>query len=644
MSTPLARFESARAPGRVTWLSILGIVLVPLVVAGVLVWAFWNPSERLDQVNGAIVNNDTPVEIDGQTVPFGRQLAAGLVGGDAASDTNYTWVITDEDDAASGLNSGKFTAVVTIPENFSSAATSFSGEASEAEKATVDVATSDQSRLVDDAVSQVITTTAAGLVGNELTTSYLENVYVGFNGLGEQLGTAADGAAQLGAGATELATGASTLADGTTELSSGASGLATGISGLSGGLSSLASGLSTLENQTAALPTQAQSLATGAAEIADGIDQLQLAVAGQAVSLNAQAADLAALATESCTADPVGSQCAALSTAARNAAVSAGTIAAIGTPGELATGADSVSGGISALATGLSSVTAGISDTAAGASSLAAGGSSISAGASELADGVSELSTGAAGLSTGAAGVADGVNSLAGGLSEAVAAVPSYSESERTTLAEVVAEPVVADGELALSFGAAGVPFYAALALWLGAFGSLIVLRAKPARTLGSTRPSVLLALRAWAPAAGVGALQGILVAAILQPLVELDAGGWIGFAVVAALTGVAFAATNQALNAVFGGAGRFLSMIVALALIGTSIIATAPAALDTAQSFMPVHPAVNALHAVVTSGGGLGAAIVGLLMWTAGSLAATTLAIARSRTVTVRQLVPRAA
>jgi putative membrane protein len=644
MSTPLARFESARASGRVTWLSVLGILLVPLVVAGVLVWAFWNPAERLDQVNAAIVNHDAPVEVDGQTVPLGRQLAAGLVGADAFSDTNYTWVITDEADATAGLNSGEFAAVVTIPENFSAAATSFAGGAAEAEKATIDVSTSDRSRLVDDAVSQLITTTAAGLVGTELTTSYLENIYVGFNTLGDQLGTAADGAVELGAGAASLADGASTLAGGTTELSTGASELATGISELTAGLSSLASGLSTLENQTAALPTQAQSLATGAAGVADGIDQLQLALAGQASSLNAQAADLSALATDACTTDQASTQCAALTTAATNAAVSAGTIAAIATPGELAAGADAVSGGIGSLSGGLAALSAGIGNTATGASTLADGGATVSAGASQLADGMSELSTGATGLSDGAAGVADGVNGLAGGLTEAVTAVPSYSESERTTLAEVVAEPVVTDGDVALSFGAAGVPFYAALALWLGAFGSLIVLRAKPARALGSTRPSVLLALRAWAPAAGVGALQGIFVAAILQPLLELDAGGWAGFAGVAALTGIAFAAANQALNAVFGGAGRFLSMIVALVLIGTSIIATAPAALDAALTLMPVSPAVNAFHAVATSGGGLGAAVVGLLLWTAGSLAATTLAIGRSRTVTVRQLVPRAA
>ncbi len=643
MTTPLARFESARASGRVTWLSVLGIILVPLVVAGVLVWAFWNPQERLDQVNAAIVNNDSPVEIDGQTVPLGRQLSAGLVGGESSDDMNYTWVVTDGDDASAGLASGDFTAVVTIPENFSAAATSFSGEAAEAEKATIDVTTSDKSRLVDDAISQVITTTAAGLVGTELTTSYLENIYLGFNALGDELGTAADGAAELGEGASALANGASSLADGTVELSTGANGLATGISEYTAGVSSLATGLATLRDNTTALPGQAQALATGATGIADGIDQLQSALSSQAASLNTQAATLAALAQDACSPVPT-ENCETLSQAATDAAISAGTIAAIATPGELASGADSVAGGMSSLAAGLPALTSGISQSASGAAALSDGGASVNSGASQLAGGVAELSTGASGIADGASGVSDGVDSLATGLSTAVDELPRYSDAERTNLAEVVAEPVVADSGNPLTFGSAGVPFYAALALWLGALASLIVLRAVPARVLGSTRSSATLALRAWLPAAGVGALQGVLLAAILQPLVELDAGGWIGFAAVASLVGIAFAAANQALNAVFGGAGRFVAMVVALVLIGTSIIATAPPFLDGMLAALPVHPAMNAVHAVVGSGAGLGAAIVGIVLWTAGSLLATTLAIARSRTVTVRQLVPHAA
>ena len=71
--------ERARSGGRPGWLSIVGIVLVPLLVGGLLVWALWQPDQRLDRIQAAVVNQDEPVTVDGQTVPLGRQLAAALV-------------------------------------------------------------------------------------------------------------------------------------------------------------------------------------------------------------------------------------------------------------------------------------------------------------------------------------------------------------------------------------------------------------------------------------------------------------------------------------------------------------------------------------------------------------------------------------
>ncbi|PWC06145.1 YhgE/Pip domain-containing protein [Mycetocola zhujimingii] len=649
MSTPLARFTASRATGRITWRSVLGILLVPLVVAGVLVWAFWNPQERLDTVTAAIVNLDEPVELDGQTVPLGRQLAAGLVGGGSSDssasaagadleDTNYDWVLTDEKDAEDGLNSGRFTAVVTIPENFSAAATSFSGEAAEAEKATIDVETSDKSRLVDDAISSIITTTAASVVGNELTTSYLENIYIGFNTLGDQLGTAADGARELATGATSLADGAAQLAAGTTEFSGGVSSLSTGINEYTDGVSQLSSGLATLRQQTSALPGATSQLATGASGVADGIDALVAGMGQQGQALQ----QLSTQCTSVVLPVPQTAQfCEAL------AALAAGSTdpAAAAQTAQLQTGARQVADGATQLSSNMPALVSGIDTIASGASELAAGGTTLNAGALELATGAADLATGATGVSDGTAGLAGGVDSLASGLGEATEAIPSYTESERETLADVVATPIVAEGESGgISFGASGVPFFAALALWLGAFASFLVLRAVPQRVLGSTRPSALLAFKAWLPGAIVGAVQGLLVAAILQPLMELDAAGWFGFAALAALAGIAFASTNQALNAVLGGAGRFVSMIVALVLIATSIIATAPAALDSAVGFMPLQPALNAFQSIVTGGGGLPAAITGLVLWTLAAFAATTLAVVKSRSVTARQLVPRLA
>ncbi|MET1051375.1 MAG: YhgE/Pip family protein [Mycetocola sp.] len=651
MSTPLARFQASRATGRITWRSVLGILLVPLVVAGVLVWAFWNPQERLDSVQAAIVNLDEPVTLDGQTVPLGRQLAAGLVGGGASdsdttstsasatdlSDTNYNWVLTDEDDAAAGLTSGRFTAVVTIPENFSAAATSFSGDAADAETATIDVQTSEKSRLVDDAISTVITSTAASLVGNQLTTSYLENVYVGFNTLGEQLGDAADGADELATGASSLADGASQLATGTTEFSGGVSSLSSGITQYTQGVTALSGGLTTLQQQTSGLPDSTRQLADGATGVADGVDGLVTAVQGQGQLI-------AAVAQNCDPAVPATPECMYVLQQVRDAAAQAAQ-SDPNAPAQLASGARQVADGATSLADGMPALTSGIGSAASGASELSTSGSAVSSGAIELATGAADLATGATGISDGAEGVAGGVDSLASGLGEATDALPSYTASERETLADVVATPVVAEGsDTGLSFGTTGVPFFAALALWLGAFASFLVLRALPLRALGSTRPSTFLAFRSWLPGAVVGVVQGVLVAAILQPLMNLATGEWFAFATVAALAAIAFATTNQALTAVFGGAGRFISMVIALVLIGTSIIATAPAALDTAVSVTPLQPALNAFQAVVTSGGGLAAAITGLVLWTLAAFAATCLAVVRSRSVTARQLVPRLA
>jgi hypothetical protein len=50
------------------------VLLLPVLIGGILVAALYNPAERLDNMNAAIVNEDEPVTIDDQYVPLGRQL------------------------------------------------------------------------------------------------------------------------------------------------------------------------------------------------------------------------------------------------------------------------------------------------------------------------------------------------------------------------------------------------------------------------------------------------------------------------------------------------------------------------------------------------------------------------------------------
>ena len=121
MTLPLERARSRRP---VTWLTLIGVLLLPVVIGGILVAALYNPVERLDGMRAAVVNNDEPVTVNGQYVPLGRQLTAGLVKGSDDLPSNLDWTISNTEDAATGLADGTYDAVITIPANFSAAATS----------------------------------------------------------------------------------------------------------------------------------------------------------------------------------------------------------------------------------------------------------------------------------------------------------------------------------------------------------------------------------------------------------------------------------------------------------------------------------------------------------------------------------------
>jgi putative membrane protein len=680
MSTILNRLERARSGKGITVVSIIGLILVPLVIAGGLVWALWNPAERLGQVTAAIVNDDEPVAVDGQTVPLGRQLSAGLVDGDQK--TNYRWVITDASDAKAGLADGSYTAVVTIPENFSKAATSFSGDAADAERARLDVTTSDRSKLVDDAISQTITQTAASLLGRQLTTTYLENVYVGFNTLHDQLGEAADGATQLSTGGLSLAQGAQQLANGTTQLATGATQLSSGATQLSDGVDALADGATQLSSGATQLSGGASQLASGAATLYAGTQgdgtagnpglvagAAGLAEAAAGTSGYADATKTAATSVAARCLDPVKAAaltaidpdlCTDIFTTFGAATGLADGDPSTGYPGttSLATTTKAFSDQMPSLVDGIAKINTAAAQVAAGAAGLADGASQAATGTTQLQTGASALADGAGQAATGTAQLADasnqlasgagtlsgGITSLASGLESAVDSLPTYTSADRRTLADVVADPVSAGDSATVSFGTNSAPFYAVLALWLGALASFLVLRPVPARAFGSTRSSLRLALGAFVPAGAIGMVQGLLVAVITAPLLDLEAGGWSAFAGIAVLAGLVFAAANQALNALFGGAGRFISMIVALVGLATGIIATVPAVLDQVLAFLPIAPALGGLQAIAIGDTGAAAGVVGLVLWLLGSLAVTTFVIARARTTSVKALVPAAA
>ncbi|GAA4150322.1 YhgE/Pip domain-containing protein [Leifsonia shinshuensis] len=671
----LFSLERMRSDKRVTWLTIVGLVLVPLVIGGLLVWALWNPTDRLGEVKAAVVNLDQPVTVNGQIVPLGRQMAAGLLG---AKNENFTWVLTDQKDADSGIASGEYVAVVTIPKNFSKAATSTAGTSGAATQATIDVRTSQKSKLVDPAISQAVTTTATGVLNKQLTTTYLENVYVGFNTLHDQLAKAASGAGSLSTGLTQLASGTHQLADGATQLSTGADSLASGLGQLSGGASGLANGLGTLSSGTSGLANGLGTLSSGTSGLANGMSALQqktaslpadtqqLADGAAGVSSGLSlAAGSAKTALATCVAahgetDPTCEQIATTygimtTPQGKNPSLVDGAAALATGTKQLAAGTPALAGGIAQSASAAQQLAAGTAQSASGAQQLASGAAQSASGAQQLASGVQQSADGASQYATGvqqfAAGVpalasgadqsAAGAASLASGLNQAVAQLPSYDAGQRTNLASVASQPVGQKQSGTTAFGASSVPLFASVALWLGAFASFLVLQAISRRALLTSRAAGLIASDGLLPAAAIGVVQGVLVAAIMQPAMQLGVGAWFGFAGVAAAVAVCFAAVNHGLVALLGGLGRFLSMLVVVVTLASGIVSTAPGFFDSVTAWLPTSPAITALQGVVDGSTGVWRGLGGLLIWTAVGFALALAAVARRRIVTAAQLLP---
>lgn len=623
MTFPIERARSRRP---ITWLTILGILLLPAAVGGILVAALQDPTERLDSMTAAIVNLDEPVTIDGQLTPLGRQLAAGLVDGSDDLDSNLTWVISNEEDAADGLADGSYQAVVTIPEDFSAAATS-AGQAiadggGAAEQATIRVTTPDDGLVADDLIASQIADVAASSTGTMLSEATMKNVLVGYTTIGDQIGDAADGAAQLATGARDAATGAAAIPDGATQLASGATQLGTGASSLAagldtltaktreaaGGASTIGQGLTAGAQQLQAQTENAALVAGGSSQVATGLQQLSAACAasGAAPEYCAQLSALSAGATQT---DQGVQQLAAL-------------------PGTIAPQMSQAGAGATQLADGLTQLAdQGLVQSAAGARSLASGANQLSSGATELATGATELTTGLDSLATG-------TSDLAGGLRTASDSLPSFSDGESTSLASVLADPVAAKGTGSTIFGPTAIPLLTAVVLWFGALASFLVLRSHTAHTLTSRRSSAGLALRSFAPAAAIGAAQGVLVSLIVQIVAGYDAGTWWAFAGMAVLAGVAFSAVNQSLVAVFGGIGRWISALVGVLAIATGLVSTVPAWLADLGAALPT---ASAFAGLIEAGGGAAAALV---VWGVLSLVATTVAVAVRRTTSPRAAV----
>ncbi|PSL39227.1 putative membrane protein [Labedella gwakjiensis] len=492
---------------------LFAIALIPLIYAGLLIWSNEDPTHNLDSVPAAIVNEDAGAEKPAApgsddaaassstdsdaTVSLGDDLTDELLSND--ENTNFDWSTMSASAAEKKLASGDVLVVLTIPKDFSAAAVSAGNDDPlSAQSATLSIETNDGANVIIGSVAKSVGTAVTESVASQVSAEYLDNVYLGFSTIHDQIADAADGADEVADGATkaedgagDLVVGLGDLESGAVDLSSGASTLAAGAHAADDGAQQIDGGLTELQGRLAGVPDSAATLDAGAEKVASGAHDVSTGAATLATGSSALASGASDLATgASSLSDGTDSALAGAQSLQGGAhQLAAGT-------GPLATGAGDVSDGLDALLANYANLTdaqrlaaitrlaagaeqvsqgaasvddgaqqvssgadalVGSTDDGTGLSTLSAGATTVAAGATTLSDKTSELATGAgtlaagaASLDDGAAQVATGVDSVSAKLGELVSAVDRLA-SGADSLADGTTR--VADGADALANG-----------------------------------------------------------------------------------------------------------------------------------------------------------------------------------------------
>lgn len=673
----LARSELKRMTGGLLpKLTILALTMVPLLYGAVYLYANWDPYGKLNQIDAALVVEDTgAASADGARLEAGRKVADSLVDGHV-----FNWqAVASTAEADQGVSTGKYAFALKIPKNFSANLVS-PGSFDAATQAMLNVTTNDANNYLLSTIVDKLTTAVHTTVATEVGEETANQLLTGFGTIHSQMLKASDGAGQLADGVASLHDGTVTLHQGTGDLKNGAAELDNGqvklrdgATALSTGAAQLSAGLSQLEDKTAALPADSRALADGAAQVAAGNAALNTKVQGLAGQL--AASDQAAAQAEHSRMVASNSRLVAAGTITpaqadailadfdANAAPPAapGPAAALksaaGQIQQLADGSAAVSAGAARLAEATPALGGAITQASTGADRLAGGAAAIATGqqgaldgAGKLSEGAQKLDDGAARLESGAATATEGAGTLAAELAKGAGQVPNPDDTQKDSLAKVMADPVAVSNvsqAKAGSYGAGLAPFFLTLALWIGVFMLIQAMRPVTQRALASNAPAWKIAVGGWLPFLAVSAVQASLLTLVVDVGLGLNpAHPWLMWFLMLAAA-MAFSAIIQGVVALLGSPGKLVVLILlVLQLVssgGTFPWQTTPQPLHVVHQLLPMGYVVNGMRHLIY---GADLAVVlptmlGLLGYTLLGTALSTLAVRKHKYWTLKSLKP---
>ncbi|WP_305927171.1 YhgE/Pip domain-containing protein [Bacillus mycoides] len=253
---------------------IIAVLFVPILYAGMFLWAFWDPYEQLDDLPVAVVNLDKGAVFDGKPIEVGKELVDNL-----KDNTSFKWEFVSEKEAKKGMEGRKYYMLVRIPDDFSSNATTLLKD--DPKPLNLEYIPNESLNFLSSQIGGTAIEKIKGEVSSTLTKTYAEKMFDSIKDVSKGLADGADGANKLHDGASELHEGSGKVTDGlytlqgkSGEMKDGVQKLADGSNKLQDGSGKVTDGLNTLNSKTGEMQIGIGKLVDGSGKVTDGLHVL----------------------------------------------------------------------------------------------------------------------------------------------------------------------------------------------------------------------------------------------------------------------------------------------------------------------------------------------------------------------------------
>ncbi|ONG93193.1 phage infection protein [Bacillus cereus] len=253
---------------------IIAVLFVPILYAGMFLWAFWDPYKQLDDLPVAVVNLDKGAVFDGKPIEVGKGLVDNL-----KDNTSFKWEFVSEKEAKKGMEGRKYYMLVRIPDDFSSNATTLLKD--DPKPLNLEYIPNESLNFLSSQIGGTAIEKIKGEVASTLTKTYAEKMFDSIQDVSKGLADGAEGANKLYDGSSELHDGSSKVTDGlhtlqgkSGEMKDGVGKLADGSNKLVDGSGKVTAGLNMLNSKTGEMQVGIGKLQDGSQKVTVGLNTL----------------------------------------------------------------------------------------------------------------------------------------------------------------------------------------------------------------------------------------------------------------------------------------------------------------------------------------------------------------------------------